>query len=291
MEELGQILVGGLSMGCIYALVALGFVLLVAAANIVNFAYGEWVVLGAYLGVTLTVTAGLPLWLGLLLTIPAAAALGLAFDLVVFRPLEDRHFLAIVIATIGIGIALQNAVTLIWGPYGKTMEPFFGSEPVEVAGMALLPHHLLVMAITVVLIAGFHMLLTRSTLGLRVQAVAQDREAARLMGVRVGHMQALVACVSAALAGSAGFLVAPLFTVTAALGFSLMLKGFAATIIGGWGSMKGAVIGGVMLGVVESLSAAYISTAYKDVISFGALILVLLVAPRGLFGERIAVKV
>jgi branched-chain amino acid transport system permease protein len=285
-----QILVSGLVMGCIYALVALGFVLLVAAANIVNFAYGEWVMFGAYVGVTL-VSAGLPMGLALAAAVPACAVLGLAFQLVVFRPLEGRHFLSVVIATIGVGIAMQNAATLVWGPYALSMPPFFGSQPLSVAGIAIAPQHLLIMALTVALIAGFHVLLTRSPIGLRVQAAAQDREAAQLMGVRVRRMQALVAGVSAALAGIAGFLVAPLFTVSPLLGFVLMLKGFAATIIGGWGSLKGAVVGGVALGLIESFAAAYISTSYKDVIAFGVLILVLLVAPRGLFGERIAVKV
>jgi branched-chain amino acid transport system permease protein len=285
-----QIFVSGLAMGCIYALVALGFVLLVVAANIVNFAYGEWVMFGAYIGVTF-VNAGVPLGLALIATIPACVLLGLGFQLVVFRPLEGRHFLSVIIATIGVGIAMQNAATLIWGPYALSMPPFFGAAPLSIAGATVAPHQLLIMGLTVALIAAFQLMLTRSPLGLRVQAAAQDREAAQLMGVRVRRMQALVAGIAAALAGIAGFLVAPLFTVSPLLGFALMLKGFAATIIGGWGSLKGAVVGGLALGLLESFAAAYISTAYKDAITFSVLIVVLLLVPRGLFGERVAVKV
>lgn len=290
MDSLLQILLGGVTIGCVYALVALGFTLTIAAAGIVNFAYSEWVTWGAYLGVTFAGPLGLPLWLALVLAVAGTAAIGYAFQRLVFAPLEGRHFLTTVVATVGVGIAMQSGAILLWGPYALSLRPFFGSQAVSLGGVAVLPHSLLVIALTVALILGLNRLLTRTAVGLRLQAAAQDPEAARLMGIPLRRMRTLAYCVSAALAGLAGFLVAPLFVVTAGLGFAAMLKGFAATILGGWGNLQGAVLGGVLIGLIEALTAGYLSTAYKDAISFTIIILVLVVRPQGLFGERIAVK-
>jgi branched-chain amino acid transport system permease protein len=132
--------------------------------------------------------------------------------------------------------------------------------------------------------------MTRTDLGLRLQATAQDPNAARLMGIPVRRMRTLAYCLSAAIAGLSGFLVAPLFVVTNTMGFGLMLKGFAATIVGGWGSLKGAVFGGLLVGIIEALGASYISSEYKEVIAFAMIVVVLLMRPRGLFPERIAEK-
>lgn len=284
------LLSGGFTMGCIYALVALGFTLTIAAAGMVNFAYSEWITYGAFIGVTLVNVVGLPLWLGLLVTVAACTVMGYAFQWVVFRPLEGRHFLTTVTATIGIAVAMGAVATLVWGPYPLTMRTFFGAGVQDVAGVAVLPHNLIVIASTCALIAVMQLCLTRTDIGLRLQATAQDPVAARLMGIPVRRMRTLAYCLSAALAGFAGFLVAPLFIVTTTMGFVLMLKGLAATIVGGWGSLKGAVFGGLIIGISEALGAFYISSEFKDIIAFAIIVLVLLVRPRGLFPERIAEK-
>lgn len=290
MTQLLQVLLSGVTLGCIYAVIALGFTLTIVAANIVNFAYGEWVTYGAFFAATFATTLDYPLLPALLLTVLCTAAIGFVFQWLVFAPLEGKHFLSVVLATVGVGIAMQSAATLIWGPYPLAVRPFFGSNAFNVGGVAVLPQNLIIIGLTFSLIMALQVMLTRSPLGLRVQATAQDPEASRLMGIRLRRMRTMTACVSAALAGLAAFLVAPVQVVTVTLGFSLMLKGFAATILGGWGSLKGAIVGGLTVGIVESVTATYVSTYYKDAISFAIIIAVLLVRPRGIFGEKIAEK-
>lgn len=285
-----QLLLSGVTMGCIYAFVALGFTLTIAAAGVVNFAYSEWLTYGAFIGATLVNVLGLPLWLGLALTVVSCALIGYLFRWVVFRPLEGRHFLTTVTATIGVAVAMSALATLIWGPYALTLPTFFGSNVVEIGGIAIFPHNVLIIVTAIVLIGILQLCLTGTDTGLRLQATAQDPIAARLMGIPVRGMRTFAYCLSAALAGLAGFLVAPIFVITTTMGFTLMLKGLAATIVGGWGSLKGAVFGGLIIGIVETLGAGYVSSEYKDVISFLIIVVVLLLRPRGLFPERIAEK-
>lgn len=288
---MGQILFSGLTIGCIYALVALGFTLTISTAGIINFAYGDWVTYGALFGATFATSLGFPLGAALVLSVLASAGIGFVFQWTVFRPLEGRHYLSVIAATVGLSIAMQSAATIIWGPYPRAIAPFFGYRSFTIGGVVILLHSLLVIVLTIVLITVAHILLRRTPTGVRLQATAQDPETARLMGIRVWKMRTVVYCTSAGLAGIAGFLVAPLSIVTPTMGFSLMLKAFAATILGGWGNLSGAVFGGLFLGVAESLVAGYVSTAYKDAISFGIIIVVLIVAPQGLFRERISQKI
>lgn len=290
MDTFLQVTLSGVTMGCIYAFVALGFTLTIAAAGVVNFAYSEWVTYGGFIGVTMVHGLGLPLWPALALTVLICTAIGYVFQLVVFTPLEGKHFLTTVTATIGIAVSMQALATLIWGPYPLTLPTFFGAGVVDFGGIAIFPHNMLIIASAIVLIGGMQFVLSGTDIGLRLQATAQDPIAARLMGIPIRRMRTIAYCLSAALAGLAGFLVAPLFVVTTTMGFGLMLKGLAATIVGGWGSLKGAVLGGLIIGIAEALSAAYLSSEYKDVISFLIIIAVLLWRPRGLFPERIAEK-
>lgn len=290
LETLVQVLLSGATMGCIYAFVALGFTLTIAAAGVVNFAYSEWVTYAAYIGVTFAVVLGLPLWLALIATVAACALIGWLFQIFVFAPLEGRHFLTSVSATIGIALAMQALATLVWGPYPLTLPTFFGDQTIQIGNIAVFPHNLLILGLTVVVIGGLHFAVTRTSLGLRLQATAQDTDTARLMGIPVRRMRTFAYCLSAAIAGLSGFLVAPLFVVTNSMGFILMLKGFAATVVGGWGSFKGAVLGGLIIGIIEALGAAYVSSEYKETIAFTMIVVVLLARPQGLFPERIAQK-
>ncbi|SEF15804.1 amino acid/amide ABC transporter membrane protein 1, HAAT family [Rhizobiales bacterium GAS191] len=290
MDTFLQVVLSGVTMGCIYAFVALGFTLTIAAAGVVNFAYSEWVTYGGFFGVTFVSVLGLPLWAALLATVALCAVMGYVFQWVVFRPLEGRHFLTTVTATIGVAVSMGALATIIWGPYPLTLPTFFGSAVVNLAGVSIFPHNVLIILLATVLIGVLQICLTRTDIGLRLQATAQDPDAARLMGIPVRNMRTFAYCLSAALAGLSGFLVAPLFVVTTTMGFGLMLKGLAATIVGGWGSLKGAVFGGLIIGIVEGLGATYVSSEYKDVIAFVIIIVVLLFRPRGLFPERIAEK-
>ncbi|MCW5774449.1 MAG: branched-chain amino acid ABC transporter permease [Rhodospirillaceae bacterium] len=285
-----QVLLSGATMGCIYAFVALGFTLTIAAAGVINFAYSEWVTYAAYFGVTFAVTLAWPLWLALIATIAATVVVGWLFQQIVFTPLEGRHFLTSVSATIGIALAMQALATLIWGPYPLALPTFFGEQTLQIGKVAIFPHNILILCLTIAIIGGLHIAVTRTSLGLRLQATAQDTDAARLMGIPVRRMRTLAYCLSAAIAGLSGFLVAPLFVVTNTMGFLLMLKGFAATVVGGWGSFKGAVFGGLIIGLIEAFGAAYVSSEYKETIAFAMIVVVLLARPQGLFPERIAQK-
>jgi branched-chain amino acid transport system permease protein len=288
---MGQLLISGLSIGCIYSLASLGFIITYKSVGILNFAYGEMVTLGAYFATTFIVAAGLPMIVGFLLMMIAMTGVGVAFVYGVYRPLSTKPVRTVVIATIGVSIALQALVLLVWGPYPKSL-PMLGSpRPLKFLGMAVLPHNLYIFAITVVVVALLWWIYSRTSIGWKMQAVAQDAEAARLMGINVGGIILFTWVLSAWLGGLAGFLVAPLFFINMGVGFAVMLKAFAACIIGGFGSLQGALVGGLFVGVAETLLAGYVSSAYKDVLAFGLLILVLLFLPRGFFGEKIGEKV
>lgn len=288
---MAQLLISGLAIGCIYSLVSLGFVITYKSMNILNFAYGEVVTLGAYLGTTFVVGSKLPILLGLILDLIAMMAIGVAFAYVVYRPLRNKPVRTVVIATIGVSIAIQALVLLIWGPYPKSMPALGGSEPVRLLGLSILPQHLYIFIITAATVFILWLLYSKTTIGWKMQAVAQDAEAARLMGINTDLVIVLTWILSATLGGLAGFLLAPLFFINVTVGFAAMLKAFAACIIGGMGSFQGALLGGLFIGVAESFLAGYVSSAYKDALTFGVLIVVLLLLPQGLFGEKIGEKV
>lgn len=288
---MAQLVINGLAMGCIYALVALGFLLIYQAVGALNFAQGELVMLSAFLGISLAVGLQLPLPLAFVLTIALMALVGWLFQRIAYYPLRDKPFIAVIISTLGVGIALRNGVQLLWGPLPLSFPSLVGSEPIRVAGSAILPQHLFIIAVTLVLLAAQYLFFTRTALGHQLQATAQDPEAARLMGIRVSRMIAFTFMLSAALACVAGLLLAPIFFVTTDMGGMVMLKAFVASIIGGFGSIPGAILGALFLGVMETFVASYISSAYKDAFAFLILILVLFVWPRGLFGEKISEKV
>jgi branched-chain amino acid transport system permease protein len=285
---MAQLMLNGLAMGAIYALVALGFILIVNAVGVLNFAQGELLMLGAFIGVTLAVTLGLPAPLAILAMLPIMGLVGYLFQLVAYYPLRDKPLLTVIIATIGVSIALQNLAQVVWGAYPLRLPPLIPTDPVHVGGLMVLPYQLMVLAITFALVIGQHLFFSRTQFGRMMRATAQDREAALLMGIRVRHTIATTFVMSTMLAGLAGMLVGPLFYVSTDMGAMVLLKAFAATIIGGFGSIPGAILGGLFVGVAEILVAGYISSAYKDAVAFAILILVLYLFPQGFFGEQIA---
>jgi branched-chain amino acid transport system permease protein len=286
-----QLLFSGLAMGCIYTLASLGFVITYKSVGILNFAYGEIMTIGAYLATTFVVVAKLPLMVGLVLVLISMVGVGIAFAYGVYRPLRDKPVRTVVVATIGVSIALQALVLLIWGPYPKSLPPMGSPDPIDFFGVSILPHNLWILVITLLAVLLLHLLYEKTSIGWKMQAVAQDAEAAQLMGINVNTVVIFTWVLSAFFGGLAGFLVAPLFFVTASVGFAAMLKAFAACIIGGFGSIQGAIAGGLFVGISEALLAGYVSSAYKDVLTFGLLIIVLIVLPQGIFGEKIGEKV
>jgi branched-chain amino acid transport system permease protein len=282
-----QILASGLSMGCIYALIGLGFVLIYNATNGLNFAQGELVMLGAFIFYAV-LSAGAPYGAAALITVIAMGMIGYVFQRLFFYPLRDRNFLAFVIATIGFSIAARNIALIVWGPNPLRVRSFFTTDTVSLGSASLPPEHLLIIAVTAVVLLLQYGLFFHTDLGRRLRAAAQNSEVAQLMGIRVGRMIAITFVISAMLTGVAGVLLAPIFFIETEMGLNLITKAFIAVIIGGFGSVPGVVVGGLIVGLIEILTAVFISSVYKDAIVFAILIFFLVVFPQGVFGERIS---
>jgi branched-chain amino acid transport system permease protein len=287
MADFLQLLTNGLALGSVYALAAIGFVIVYSATGVVNFAAGQFVMLGTFAGVATLNDAGWPLPVGYAGALVAMGLFGLLFYAAVYLPLRHSPVVTIIIGTVAIGITLQNAALLTFGSWPfRLVSPFEGMM-VEVGGAQIPVHAIAVVLGTAGLIGLLWLLLNRTFLGMAMRAVAQDLRAARLMGLRVGAMLAFTWVLAAILAGVAGLMLGPMWFADVNMGDPIALKAFAATIIGGFGSLPGAIAGGIFVGLTEVLGASYLSSAYKDLIAFGAMILFLLVRPQGIFGERI----
>jgi branched-chain amino acid transport system permease protein len=285
-----QLLFTGLGVGSIYALVALGFVLIYRATNVVNFAQGDFAMLGAFAMVVLCIDLGLPYWAGLLITVALMAAFGALFNLGVYYPLRHRTFLPVIISTIGASILLENGVLAAYGPRPQSLPGVFESQGFSIGPVFFDSQYLTILAVTLVLVVLQYLFFERTIIGKKMQAVSQDKEMASLLGIPVALMIMLTFVYSATLGGIAGILVAPILFVSVNMGASIALKAFAASIIGGFGDVTGAIVGGLALGVIETFGASYISVPYKDAFGFLVLFVFLLFRPQGIFGERIAEK-
>jgi branched-chain amino acid transport system permease protein len=284
-----QILFAGLALGAIYALVALGFVLIIRATNVVNFAQGDFAMLGGFAMVAF-IGSGLPYWLSILLALVVMGIFGMILNLGVYYPLSHRSFLPVIISTLGASIFLQNIVLYFFGPQPKPMPRVFETQGIEVGGVFMDTQYLVILAVTAIAVAFQYFLFERTLLGKKLQATSQDKDMARLVGIPVASMIAFTFIYSATLGGIAGILVSPVLFVSIGMGSIIALKAFSATIIGGFGDVTGAIVGGLLLGVVESFGANYISVPYKDAFAFLLLFIFLLLRPQGIFGEKISEK-
>lgn len=285
-----QLIFTGLGVGSIYALIALGFVLIYRATNVVNFAQGDFAMLGAFGMVVLTIDLGLPYWVGIVLTLLALPLFGVAFNLGVYFPLRNRGYLPVIISTLGASIFLENGMLAAYGPRPQSLPALFASEGFHLGPVFLDSQYLVILGTTVVLVTLQYLFFERTLLGKKMQATSQDKEMASLLGIPVARMIMLTFVYSATLGGIAGILVAPIIFVSVGMGSAIALKAFAASIIGGFGDVKGAVVGGLALGVIETLGAAYVSVPFKDGFAFLVLFVFLLVRPQGLYGEKISEK-
>lgn len=284
---LGQVIVSGLAMGCIYALIALGYAYVWNTMAIVNFAAGEFLTFSAFVFVaTFTTSLHLPFWLALLLTALVMAVLGALFSRLVFARLQEQRALVAIIATVGFGIFLKEMARIIYGPEPLLYDSPFGNGVIELGGLRLSVQQLVIMVIVVLVMILQYLALRYTTIGKVMRATAVDRDTAALMGIPVNRVLAGTFAFSSVLAALAGVLLAPLFYVTTEMGTLVGLKGFVAMIIGGFGSVPGAIVGGILLGVLENVGAFTISSTYKDAIAFGLLLVFLLVRPQGLLPER-----
>lgn len=287
MAQFLQLLVGALAIGSIYAVIALSFELAYEATGVVNFATGQLAVVGALVGASSLAYTQAGLGFSYLSTFVVMAVVGLAFFLTVFQPLRGKPAVTIVIGTVAIGISIQNISQLVWGPLPVRAASPVGNGLLHLAGAVIPVHAILVVAVTAFLIVGVYLLMHRTFIGRQFRALAQDPEAARLMGIRVTWVYCFTWVLVATLAGVAGVLLSPMWFIDVNMGDSLALKAFAAAVIGGFGSIPGAICGGILVGLSEIFGASYISSTYKDALVFLLMIVFLLVRPQGLFGERI----
>jgi branched-chain amino acid transport system permease protein len=232
----------------------------------------------------------MPFLLVYLLTILFMAFFGVVFQRVAYYPLRNRSFLPVVISTIGVSIFLKNAAQLVFGTEPRLMTRPTSADVLNLHGVFIDPQHVVIIVVTGALLVFQYFFFEKTSLGKKMLATAQDKEMARLLGIRVSTMIVITFIYSSILGGIAGILVGPIFYVSKEMGAMLGLKAFCATIVGGFGSVPGAILGGLFLGAIEVLSAYYISSAYRDAAAFVVLILVLLFRPQGFFGERIAEK-
>ncbi len=289
MDLVLQLLFTGIGIGAVYALVALGFVLIFRATNVVNFAQGEFSVVAASLKVV-CVELGLPYWLSFVIALAGMALLGVIFNLGVYYPLRHRTYLPVIIATIGASILLSNSVLAIYGPQPQVLQGWFDTPGIQLGPVYLDSQYLLIIGVTIFLVLFNFWFFEKTLLGKKLQATSQDKEMASLLGISVSTMIMITFIYSAVLGGLAGILVAPVLFVSIQMGSTIALKAFAATIIGGFGDVAGAIVGGLALGVIETFGAAYISVPYKDGFAFLVLIAFLVFRPQGIFGERVAEK-
>ena len=280
-----QLTLNGLALGAAYALVALGFVLVLNATGAVNFAQGDLVMAGGYAAAALAPLMPVPGLALLPIVIAAMALLGLAVSALAFFPLMRRPATAVFVSTIAIGLVLQNAALTLFGPEPRTAPPVWSSEPLRWGGLTLSHQAIAVISVATLLVSGQGWLLARTRLGRNLRATAQDREMAAALGIPVRAMIALSFALAAALAGAAGALLVNQFFVTPTAGSALILKAYIAVVIGGWGSLAGAVAGALLVGLFETVVAAAVSYTAASALLYASLLLILLLRPQGLFGE------
>jgi len=294
MEDFRQIIqytLTGLSNGAIYALIGFGFAVIFNATGIINFAQGEFVMLGGMATLFFFSVLHLPLPLAVLIAVAVSTAVGVAFEYLAIRPLKKPTPLALVIITIGVSILLRGIAMLIWGKDTHALPAFTGSEPLYFMDATLLPQHLWIFAITVVVIVLSRLFFHYSIVGKAMRACSFNRRAAGLVGIDVVRMVRLSFAISSAVGSLAGIIIAPLTMTSYDVGIMLGLKGFCTAIIGGMSSGVGMVVGGLLLGILESFGAGMVSASYKEAIVFVVLLLILFVRPQGLFGQAEAERV
>ena len=285
MPELLQYLLSGVTVGAVYALVALGFTLIYNASDVVNFAQGEFVMLGGMI-TFFAWQAGIPLPLAALLAILAAATIGVLLNKLAIEPARGAPVASLIIITIGASIFLRGSAQLVFDKQLHRFPSFSGDDPLRIFGATMLPQGLWVIAGAVAIFLALWLFFARTLTGKAVLATANNRIAASLVGINPNHMMTLSFAVSAAIGALAGVLVTPITLTSYDLGVAMALKGFAAAMLGGMGVPAGALIGGLLLGLIEALTAGYVSSVYKDAVAFVLILVILFARPQGLFGRK-----
>ena len=287
-----QIVISGIAQGCIYGLIALGIVLIYKATETVSFAQGELMMLGAFIGLLVMTALGFPFWVAFAAAVLAMGAFGIVLERLVIRPILGQPAFSIVMLTIGIGYVARGAITMLpnIGTETHTLAVPYKDQVWNLGTLVLNVEQMVIIAATVLLSAVLYAMFKYSKLGVAMQAASQNQLAAYYMGIPVKRLNGLVWGLAAAVAAIAGLLLAPITFVHANMGF-IGLKAMPAAVVGGFGSLPGAIVGGLIIGVVESLSGFYLPEGFKDIAAYVVVLIMLVVKPNGLFGEKLRKKV
>ncbi len=290
--QLLQLVISGIAQGCIYGLIALGFVLIYKATETVSFAQGELMMLGAFGGLAAMTFFGFPYWLSVLSTLAGMALFGVLLERLVIRPILGQPAFSVVMLTIGIGYMMRGLITMIptIGTETHTLPVPYKDQVWNTAGLVLNVEQMMVIAVTAVLCVLLYLLFRYSKLGIAMQAASQNQLAAYYMGIPVKQLNGVAWGLASTVAAVAGLLLAPITFVHANMGF-IGLKAMPAAVVGGFGSLPGAIVGGLMIGIVESLSGFYLPDGFKDTAAYVVVLVMLVVKPNGLFGEKLRKKV
>ncbi len=292
-----QQLVNGITLGGVYALIAVGYTMVYGVIQLINFAHGEIYMLGAFLAYTLVAVVGMPFFPAFILTLMICAVLGVVLDFVAYRPLRKAPRLAALITAIGMSIFLQNMAMLIWGSqiksYPRDILPAFFSESALTFGDVTLSWlQLFILFITLLFMIILHLTIHKTRIGMAMRAISQDKTASALMGIGVNRVISFTFAIGSAMGGMAGILVGLYYNaIFPTMGYVAGIKAFAAAVLGGIGSVPGAMLGGGVLGIAEVMGAGYISSEYRDGISYAVMIAVILFKPSGLIGKQVGEKV
>ncbi len=290
--QLLQLLIGGVAQGCIYGLIALGFVLIYKATETVSFAQGDLMMVGAFGGLLTMTLLGFPFWLAVVASVAGMVAFGILVERLVIRPILGQPAFSIVMLTIGVGYVLRGVITMIpnIGTDTHSLAVPYAGEVFQLGGLVLAAEQLVVIGVTAALCGLLFALFKFSKLGIAMQASSQNQLAAYYMGIPVQRLNGLVWGLAAGVAAIAGLLLAPITFVHANMGF-IGLKAFPAAVVGGFGSLPGAIVGGLVIGVVEALAGFYLPEGFKDIVPYLVVLLMLVLKPNGLFGEKLRKKV
>ena len=287
-----QIIISGVAQGCIYGLIALGVVLIYKATETVSFAQGELMMLGAFIGLIAMTALGFPFWLAFVCAVLAMGVFGIVLERLVIRPILGQPAFSIVMLTIGIGYVARGAITMVpgLGTETHTLAVPYKDQVWNAAGLVLNVEQMVIIAATLVLSGALYAMFRYTQLGVAMQAASQNQLAAYYMGIPVKRLNGLVWGLAAAVAAVAGLLLAPITFVHANMGF-IGLKAMPAAVVGGFGSLPGAIVGGLIIGVVESMAGFYLPEGFKDIAAYVVVLLMLMLKPNGLFGETMRKKV
>ena len=287
-------LISGLSLGSVYALIALGYTMVYGIAKMLNFAHGDVIMVGAYLIYVVSTMQHMPMWVGILASVVGCTVLGMLIERLAYKPLRGAQSLAVLITAIGVSYFLQNAALLIFGSSPKSFSSIINRKPISLFGGELVIswEAILTLVVSVLIMIALTVFINKSKQGKAMRAVSEDRDAAQLMGINVNRTITLTFAIGSALAAVAGILLCSSYpTLTPYTGAMPGIKAFTAAVFGGIGSVPGAMLGGVLIGIIQMLANGYISTQLSDAIVFAVLIIVLLVKPTGLLGKKINEKV